>query len=116
MHSFYKTAWLTYEVGKRLVDVNALGIVNILNNYRVNPPENPELPAKPAPHIVREFIQNEATPEALAEESVRLLNDGQAQSDLCNQLGQIVSMLKAEGASARAAKALLKGLRGTASV
>mgnify|MGYP006192964063 CR=1 FL=1 len=26
----YKTAWLTFEVGRRVVDVNALGIVNIL--------------------------------------------------------------------------------------
>ena len=41
----YKTAWLTFEVGKRVVDVNALGIVNILNNYLVNPPPDPRLPA-----------------------------------------------------------------------
>ncbi|MEI8294365.1 MAG: lipid-A-disaccharide synthase [bacterium] len=111
----YKTAWLTFEVGRRLVDVNALGIINILNNYQVHPPQNPALPAKAAPHVVREFIQNDATPNALAEESLRLLTDESARADLRNQLVQIVAMLKAEGASERAAKALLNSLSGSAS-
>lgn len=106
----YKTAWLTFEIGKRLVDVNALGIVNILNNYRLNPPQNPALPAKPAPHLVREFIQNDATPEALAAESLRLLDSESARRELCAELAGIISMLKAEGASERAAKTLLRSL------
>lgn len=106
----YKTAWLTFEIGKRLVDVNALGIVNILNNYRLNPPENPALPAKPAPHLVREFIQNDATPEALAGESLRLLDSESTRQELRAELAGIISMLKAEGASERAAKTLLRSL------
>ena len=106
----YKTAWLTFEIGKRLVDVNALGIVNILNNYRLNPPENPALPAKPAPHLVREFIQNDATPEALAKESLRLLQSESTREELRSQLTAITSLLKAEGASARSATALLRSL------
>jgi len=107
----YKTAWLTFEVGKRLVDVNALGIVNILNNYRLNPPENPALPAEAAPHIVREFIQNDASPEALAKESLRLLASESEREQLRTRLKDVVSMLKAEGASERAAKTLLHSLR-----
>jgi lipid-A-disaccharide synthase len=106
----YKTAWLTFEIGKRLVDVNALGIVNILNNYRLNPPENPALPARPAPHLVREFIQNDATPEALAKESLRLLTNESACHALQQELATIVSSLKAEGATERAAKTLLQSL------
>ena len=106
----YKTAWLTFEVGKRLVDVNALGIVNILNNYRINPPTNPGLPAKAAPHIVREFIQNDATPQSLAEESLRLMKNESARLELRKQLVAIISMLKAEGATNRAAKTLLNAL------
>jgi lipid-A-disaccharide synthase len=106
----YKTAWLTFEVGKRLVDVNALGIVNILNNYRINPPTNPSLPAKAAPHIVREFIQNDATPQSLAEESLRLMKNESARLELRKQLVAIISMLKAEGATNRAAKTLLNAL------
>jgi lipid-A-disaccharide synthase len=97
----YKTAWLTFEVGKRLVDVNALGIVNILNNYRLNPPENPAFPAKAAPHVVREFIQNDASPQALAAESLRLLGSESARRELRTELAGIISMLKAEGASER---------------
>ena len=108
----YKTAWLTFEVGKRLVDVNALGIVNILNNYRLNPPDNPALPARAAPHVVREFIQNDASPQALAAESLRLLDSESARRDLRIELAGIISMLKAEGASERAAKTLLRSLHG----
>jgi lipid-A-disaccharide synthase len=107
----YKTAWLTFEIGKRLVDVNALGIVNILNNYRLNPPQNPALPAKPAPHLIREFIQNDATPEALAEESLRLLQSESSREDLRSQLTAITSLLKAEGASERSATSLLRSLQ-----
>jgi lipid-A-disaccharide synthase len=107
----YKTAWLTFEIGKRLVDVNALGIVNILNNYRLNPPENPALPAKPAPHLVREFIQNDATPEALAKESLRLLQSESTREELRSQLTTITSLLKAEGASERSATTMLRSLQ-----
>jgi lipid-A-disaccharide synthase len=107
----YKTAWLTFEIGKRLVDVNALGIVNILNNYRLNPPPNPALPAKPAPHLVREFIQNDATAEALAKESLRLLQSKSTREELRSQLTDIISLLKAKGASERSATTLLRSLQ-----
>jgi lipid-A-disaccharide synthase len=107
----YKTAWLTFEIGKRLVDVNALGIVNILNNYRLNPPPNPALPAKPAPHLVREFIQNDATAEALAKESLRLLQSKSTREELRSQLTAITSLLKAGGASERSATTLLRSLQ-----
>ena len=103
----YKTAWLTFEVGRRVVDVNALGIMNILNNYLVNPPADPRLPAAPAAHVVREFIQSDASPETLAEEAQRLLSDAAAREDLAKKLAGIVSTLRADGAARRAAKALL---------
>jgi lipid-A-disaccharide synthase len=106
----YKTAWLTYEIGKRLVEVNALGIVNILNNYRVNPPADPRQPASPAPHVVREFIQGDATPQALADEALRLLRSKADRDSLRDELSQVVSMLQADGASARAAKMLLRAI------
>jgi len=107
----YKVAWLTFEVGRRLVDVNALGIINILNNYKVNPPPNPRLPALPAPHIVREFIQHDARPDALAEESLRLLNNPAVRNELTAQLQTIISSLSAEGASQRSASAILSEIQ-----
>jgi lipid-A-disaccharide synthase len=106
----YKVAWLTFEVGKRLVNVDGLGIINILNNYRVNPPPDPKLPATPAPHVVREFIQHFATPEALAGEAFRLLNNAEARRDLVLKVDAIVSSLDGHGASHRAADALIKSL------
>ncbi|MFZ9920569.1 MAG: lipid-A-disaccharide synthase [Terrimicrobiaceae bacterium] len=109
----YKTAWLTFEVGKRVVDVNALGIVNILNNYLVNPPPDPRLPASAAPHVVREFIQDAATPAALATEALRLLGDAAAREDLAGRLEGIVATLRADGAGRRAAKALLDAAIGS---
>lgn len=103
----YKVAWLTFEVGRRLVDVNALGIINILNNYLTHPPADPRETAKPAPHIVKEFIQNEACPEALANEALRLLKNTEARDNLTKKLQNVVSTLQAAGASQRAAQALL---------
>jgi len=107
----YKIAWITFEIGKRLVNVDGLGIVNILNNYRKNPPPDPRLPAKPAPHVIREFIQNDATPESLAQEVLRLLRDEAARAALSRELLQITSELDALGASKRAASALLQALK-----
>jgi len=106
----YKVAWLTFEVGKRLVDVDSLGIVNILNNYRTNPPPDPRLPARPAPHVVREFIQNDATPAAIATESLRLLENPPVREALASELRTIIADLDAEGASLRAARALLQAV------
>lgn len=103
----YKIAWLTFEIGRRLVDVDALGIVNILNNYRMNPPADPRLPARPAPHVIREFIQNEATPDLVAAETIRLLQNPGARENLSRKLLEITSALDASGASRRAASALL---------
>lgn len=106
----YKVAWLTFEVGRRLVDVDCLGIINILNNYRKNPPPDPRLPAAAAPHVVREFIQHFATPAALAEEALRLLNDREAREALVREEQAIVATLDGEGASRRAAQAVLDNL------
>ena len=106
----YRVAWLTFEVGRRLVDVDCLGIINILNNYQRNPPADPRLPAKPAPHVVREFIQHFARPEALASEALRLLNDPQTRSRLVADVNEIVTTLEAQGATRRASQAILDAL------
>ncbi|HEY5953090.1 MAG TPA: lipid-A-disaccharide synthase [Terrimicrobiaceae bacterium] len=106
----YRVAWLTFEVGRRLVDVDCLGIINILNNYKQNPPEDPRLPARPAPHLVREFIQHFATPEALSQEALRLLNDPLARSRLIASVQEVVSTLHADGAARRASEAILTAI------
>ena len=106
----YKFTRFTFEFLKRILHVDRLGIVNILNNYRVNPPPDPRLPARPAPHVIREFIAHNATPEAVSNEVLRLLRDGAARDALSRKLLQISSELDAHGASQRAATALLQAL------
>jgi lipid-A-disaccharide synthase len=91
----YKTAWLTYEVGVRLVKVKYLGIVNILAGRSV----------------VREFIQHTASPGALADEALRLLNDEVARERLAEDLAAVVATLNGERAADRAALAVLGELR-----
>jgi len=90
----YKVATLTYEVGIRLIRVPYLGMVNILANRPV----------------IREFIQHAATPAALADEALRLLNSREAREQLSADLSSVVSILRGSetaSASDRAARAVL---------
>jgi len=93
----YRVATLTYEVGIRLIRVKYLGMVNILGNRPV----------------VREFIQHDATPAALADEGLRLLNSREARERLSSELASVTSILGGEPgnpASLRAARAVLECL------
>jgi len=83
----YKVAWLTYEIGRRVVKVPHLGIVNILAGREV----------------VREYIQHAATPEALGAELTRLLDDPAACQSLQRELATVVATLGQGGAYARTA-------------
>jgi lipid-A-disaccharide synthase len=90
----YRVATLTYEVGIRVIRVPYLGMVNILANRPV----------------IREFIQHAATPAALADEGLRLLNSTGARERLSSDLASVTAMLRGEEgnpASARAARAVL---------
>jgi lipid-A-disaccharide synthase len=91
----YKTAWLTYEIARHLVRVPHLGIVNILAGRTV----------------VREFIQPAATPAALADECLRLLNDDQARAILQTDLAKVIATLGGPGAAHRAAKAIVEAVK-----
>ena len=90
----YRVAWLTYEVGRQVIRVPYLGIVNILADRPV----------------IREFIQYDATPAALADEALRLLNSTKAQECLALDLADVVATLgsrEAASASQRAAQAVI---------
>jgi lipid-A-disaccharide synthase len=90
----YKTAWLTFEVGKRLVKINHLGIVNILAGRTV----------------VREFIQDAASPAALADEALRLLNNADTRAQLSGELAEVIATLNGDAAAERAGRAVLDAL------
>lgn len=90
----YKVATLTYEVGIRVIRIPYLGMVNILANRPV----------------IREFIQHGATPAALADEGLRLLNSTDARERLATDLASVTATLGGEAgnpASLRAARAVL---------
>jgi lipid-A-disaccharide synthase len=90
----YKVAWLTYEIGRRVVKVPHLGIVNILAGR----------------DVVREFIQHDATPPALAAELARLLDEPAARQSLQHDLATVVATLGHGGAYARTASIIEQAL------
>ena len=55
----YKTSWLTYQIMRRLVTIDHIGLANIVTKE----------------HIVEELIQHDATAEKISQELFRLLDD-----------------------------------------
>jgi len=90
----YKTAWLTFFLGSRLVKVKWLGMPNILANREV----------------VQEFIQDDAQPAAIAAALSPLLDDPAARTAFQANLEAVIATLGAPGASDRAATAILEAL------
>ena len=91
----YKVAWLTWVVGKRLVRVPFLGMPNILAGRE----------------IAREFLQDAAQPEPIADEVRRLLTDEAARATIERDLVEVVAKLGGGGAAARAADAICSALK-----
>ena len=90
----YKVAWLTYEVGRRLVTVRHLGMVNILAGRTV----------------VRELLQDRCTASTLADEALALLNAPDIRARLAQELRSVTETLGGEGASRKAAQAVIETL------
>ena len=90
----YRTAWLTWVVGRRLVQVPFLGMPNLLAGRE----------------IAREFLQDDARPDRIAAEMLRLSGDPEARNSLQRELASAVSKLGESGAGTRAATAILREL------
>ena len=91
----YKVAWLTWVVGKRLVRVPFLGMPNILAERE----------------IAREFLQDAARPEVVADEMRRLLTNETARATIVCALASVTEKLGEPGAAVRAAEAIEAALR-----
>ncbi len=89
--TLYKTSWLTYQIAKRIITVKSLTMPNLLTGETVYP----------------EFIQNDATPENLAQATLGLLQDETQRQKIKAQLAKTVSSLGEPGAPKRAAAAVL---------
>lgn len=87
----YKVATVTWIIGKQLVKVPFLGMPNVLAGRE----------------IAREFLQGAATPAALADETLRLVNNAEHREALQRDLAQVVQGLGDQGAAPRAADAIL---------
>jgi lipid-A-disaccharide synthase len=84
----YRLAPLSYELGRRLIKVEHIGMANLLAGERLFP----------------EILQDEFTPERLAQEVIGLVKNPQGLAALKMGLGRIINNLGGPGASARAAQ------------
>ncbi len=92
----YRVAWLTWVVGKRLVRVPFLGMPNILAGKE----------------IVREFLQDDAQPQAVAQHLEELITDASLRERLQGELAGVIAGLGEGGAAGRAAEVLAGELSG----
>ena len=86
----YRLSPITYALGRRFVDVPHYAMVNLIAERR----------------LVPEIIQRELTPERVAAEALRLLDDPEATRVIRAGLAQVRERLGGPGASVRAAEAV----------
>ncbi len=84
----YKTGFLTYQIAKRLVKIDKIGLVNLVLGERLMP----------------ELIQNEARSDAIVAELEELVTDPQQAARSIAALHRLPSLLGGVGASERAAR------------
>ena len=87
----YKTSWPTYLIGRMLIRLKNIGLVNIVAGKQ----------------IVPEFIQHRATASIMAHEVLRLLSDNEAMLTMKKELSAVRGKLGEFGASARVAQRIL---------
>jgi lipid-A-disaccharide synthase len=92
MFVVYKTSWMTYLIGRALVHVKNIGLVNIIAGKT----------------IVPEFIQHKATAKKMAKAAMKLLNDKKQLEDMKAELLKVKVMLGTVGASRRVAERVLQ--------
>ncbi|MEZ4824081.1 MAG: lipid-A-disaccharide synthase [Ignavibacteria bacterium] len=84
----YKTGNLNYAIGKRLVDVEHIAMVNILLKRKA----------------VKEFLQDEMTAENIFEEAKRIINDNEYSEKIRSGFTELREVLGKSDASLNAAK------------
>ena len=89
--ALYKTSWITYQVGRRIVRTKYLSMPNILADAPVFP----------------EFIQHAATADRVAGAALELLRDPVRRAEVKARLAEVIATLGGLGAARRAAQAVL---------
>lgn len=90
--AMYKTSWSTYQIGKRIIKVRFLAMPNLLADECILP----------------ELIQDEASPENIARESLELLGDKTRRNNVKSKLAAVAASLGEPGASQKAAAAIAR--------
>jgi len=88
----YKTSPLTYMIGRQLVKLDRIGMVNILLDEMVVP----------------ELIQSEANSENIFNTASIILSDMKTYEKMKNKLGNVKEKLGSDGASKKAARSILE--------
>jgi len=96
MAILYKMSPITFAIGKRLVRVDHIGLPNIVAGRRVVP----------------ELIQDEASPERLSAEILRILDDADYAAKMRDGLSTVQARLGSPGCSDRVAGMLFELLQG----
>jgi lipid-A-disaccharide synthase len=91
----YKVAWPTYIAARLVVNVDYLGMPNLLMDKEVVP----------------EFIQREAKPDSIAKAVRLLMEDASVRDRMISDFDAIITKLGGNGASNRAARGILDELR-----
>ncbi len=91
----YKTSYLTYQIVKRLIKVQFISLVNLIATKEV----------------VKEMIQEIATPENISHELNMLLNNQSYRKEMLDGYDQIIKTLDTGSASENAAKLMVGYLK-----
>jgi len=91
----YKVAWPTYLAARLVVNVDFLGMPNLLAGKKVVP----------------EFIQHEAKPDAIVSAVRVLMEDSSARARMISDFEAIITKVGGGGASERAGQAILEELK-----
>lgn len=92
MFVLYKTSWLTYLIGRLLVRVKNIGLVNIVAGKE----------------IVPEFIQHQASVKTLTSAALEILRNGEKMKTMREELSKLKEKLGTIGASRRVAERILQ--------
>jgi len=88
----YRMAPLSYQLARRVVSLDTIGMVNLIAGERIAP----------------EFVQDAFTPEAVAREAISMLTDRDRAARIRARLASVRERLGGPGASRRAALAIMR--------
>jgi lipid-A-disaccharide synthase len=88
----YRLSPITYRLGRRLVTLSTIGMVNLIAGER----------------IVPELVQDAFTPDAVAREAIDMLTNASRVASIRSGLARVRERLGGPGASRRAAEAILR--------